>query len=231
MVRRWSYINSLNSIQLSNFYNGRVGSFDGSVNSTMYLRKSFAPSTKIERRRWAKRKHLYNWLALSNVMKDWANTYRFYRKYNKFIFNQYFTSTNILAFNIVGAANTIPCLYKGTEDVVGAPITRKILLYFNNFRNPRLQFLLTSRHMQRILISTFNQPLVELGSLENYPAVPLSYDNITYLTPSPREGSKPHNALTSAPITLLNWSFVNYILTVKSFYRLCVMLTYLRIRS
>jgi hypothetical protein len=153
MVRRWSYINMLNDVRVSAFVNARQAAFNTTMNTSMYLRKLYTPSTTLVRRRWSRRRHLHNWLCNANILKDWARGYRFYRTYNSFVFNQHFTRTSFIAFNLISAKNSIPCLHAGSENVLTAVITKKILKYFNSATNTRLRFLSYLKYSSILLVS------------------------------------------------------------------------------
>lgn len=230
MVRRWSYINSVNSINLFEYNAGRVALFDVAIDTTMYLRKEYQFSTKITRHRWARRKHMYDWLPLANILKDWAKIYRFYRKYNKFVFNQYFTKTSLISFNLVTSMNSIPCLHKGTEDVVAATTTRKVLRYFNHFQNPRLKFLLSNKHLARMVLS-YDARYSNLSKWdEKSPFTPLLKDHIKTFLPYRSVDVVKTSQAKSILLTTLAWPFVNHLLTLKSLYKIIVLLSYLRVR-
>ncbi len=141
MVRRWSYINSVNTIGNASFGGMRHAAFDATITATMYLRKSYSIPTKLTRRRWSRRKHIYGWLPLANIVKDWAHAYRFYRNYNKAVFNQHLTRNSFLAFSLISVKNSIPCLHKNSELLVVGTFSNRILKYFSHFMNPRIRLL------------------------------------------------------------------------------------------
>lgn len=149
MVRRWSYINSVNSLAPRDFRYMRKAAFDTTVNATMYLRKTYSIPTRLTRKRWARRKHIHNWLYSANVLKDWAQCYRFHKNHNKSVLNQFFTPNAFIAFNLVSLTNSLPCLHKGSENVVTASFTRRILKYFSNYSslNPRLRALAQLKYL------------------------------------------------------------------------------------
>lgn len=153
MVRRWSYINEINNLNSCSLRNGRLGAFDSTFRSVTYWRKPFFFSTKLLRRRWTRRKHLYSWLAISNVIKDWALTYRFQRNFLKSVFYQHVSTNSFFAFNLLSAKNSIPALHKGSELVVLSSSTRRILTYFTRFTNTRIRFLLSLKNWNFGLLS------------------------------------------------------------------------------
>lgn len=231
MVRRWSYINSLNALKLTSFEPAQRAAFDSITNSTMYLRKECTPSTMLRRRRWARRKHINNWLALSNILKDWALTYRFYRNYNKMVFNQLFTKTSFTAFSIVRAKNSLPCLHKGSEQVLTGSITRRILEYYRRFSNPRLRFLSSFKHTSLITVSSLPLTPTSFETLSSsahlFPLMIDSPDGAYHL-----EQSILPSLVTRAGTlnSILLHTFQRWLDFLKAVYRTSVMLTYLRVR-
>lgn len=153
MVRGWSYINMMNDVRPSAFNDVRRVAFSVTMNTSMYLKKIYTPATTLVRRKWSRRRHLHNWLATANVMKDWARGYRFYRNYNNFVFNQYFTRNSFIAFSLVSAKNSIPCMHAGSENVLAASVTRRVLKYFSWASNTRLRFLASMKYSAVLLVS------------------------------------------------------------------------------
>lgn len=146
MVRRWSYINEINKLSPATLRSGRLGAFNSTFRLVTYWRKPFFLSTKHIRRRWARRKHLYSWLSLSNVIKDWSYAYKFQRNFLKAVFYQHLSPNSFFTFNLLNAKNSIPALHKGSELVVLSSCTKKILTYFTRFNNPRIHFILSIKN-------------------------------------------------------------------------------------
>ena len=153
MVRRWSYINSLNVFNKSKYDTHRQAAFGATVRATMYFRGEFTVPTSLTRRRWSRRKHIYGWLTLSNILKEWAQLYRFNRNHTKFLLRQHFTKSTFIAFNTVSARNSLPCLHKGSELVVVSSVSKKVLHYFSKFSNPRIRFLLSFKNVNLSCLS------------------------------------------------------------------------------
>jgi len=195
----------------------------------MYLRKLYTPATTLIRRRWSRRRHLHNWLATANILKDWARGYRFYRNYNNFVFNQHFTKNSFVAFNLVSALNSIPCLHKGSEDVVTASITRKVLNYYRHFSNPRLRFLRLMRHSS-ILSVSYSSDRSNLSDFDSHAAlVPLMSDNLGTILPLNLIPAENNEALTAQVIDLFNSTFATWLLNLRVLYQTCVLLLLVRL--
>jgi hypothetical protein len=120
---------------------------------------------------------------MANILKDWARGYRFYRNHGNLVFNQYFTKNSFLAFNLVSALNSIPCLHKGSRDVITGSTTRRVLNYFRHFSNSRLGFLRSIRH-SAILSVSYDPNHLNTADFETRAAlVPLMADNLDHVLP------------------------------------------------
>ena len=153
MVRRWSHINSINSTSLLTTRHIQKATVDANLNALMYLKKQYSLATKLTRKQWSRRKHLYAWLAHSNILKDWARSYRFHRTGAKLTYYQFFTKNSFLAFNLVVARNSIPALNRGSENLVTGNIIKRFLRFFNLFSTPRFKFLTSFKYTQILMIS------------------------------------------------------------------------------
>lgn len=184
MVRRWSYINSINTFYNQGYDSKRQSAFGVTVKATMYFRKPYSAYTVLSRRRWARRKHLFGWLALSNVLKTWAQTYRFQRNYLKSSSRTHFSKSSFLAFNTISLRNSLPSKHQGAESVVVSSLTRKVLRYFSTLLNPRLRSLMSFKNINLSMVS-FPDPSVRF---DETPAsnglVLITQDNINSFTTS-----------------------------------------------
>lgn len=186
MVRRWSYINSINCDQLLISQSVPKASVDVNLNTLMYLKKRYTIATKLTRKQWARRKHLHNWIAPLNILKDWAKSYRFHRNIAKLIYFQFFTKNSFVAFNIVAACHSIPALYRGSESVVTGSYSKKILRFFIARSNSRCFFFSSFSYSRPLLISL--NPNIPNHQIEAFfdsqtALVPLYYDVLTSLMP------------------------------------------------
>ena len=146
MVRRWSYINELNSLSLKQSHKVRSGALDTLVNTFMYLREDYPDQTKNFRTSWARRRHMNNYLYLSNVLINWAKEYRFYRNYNRSLGFHFFTKNCYLSVNITIGRSSLTPKSKFHRSVVGSSLTRKMMnFYFKTFSGTRFNFLLTTQ--------------------------------------------------------------------------------------
>ena len=100
MIRRWSFIGFANNSLYSSYIPLTHYLVDVNVNSVMYLRKVHSFFTRTRRRPWARRKHLYNWLIGSSILKFWAKCYRTHRNTHKFLQNVFAMKTSFLTFGV-----------------------------------------------------------------------------------------------------------------------------------
>lgn len=188
MVRRWSYINSINCASLLSFRVASKASVDKNLNTLMYLKRRYKPATRLTRRSWARRKRNNNWIVMTNVLSNWATAYRFYKNHNRLLYYQFFTKRSFIAFDFVRASNSIPALNSGSEDVITSTYTKRILNYFKIYSNPRLKFFLSFRGGRPLHVSCYPGYGGSLFDVDHYfepnnAVVPTLTDNVNSLTP------------------------------------------------
>ena len=229
MVRRWSYINSLNSTYKNSFDGKRQSTFSVTIKSTMYFRKPYSVPTVLSRRRWARRKHLYGWLPMSNIVKSWAQTYRFVRNYLRSVMRSNMFKSSFIAFNLVSLKNLSASSYKGLETILISSISRKTLRYFANRVSSRMSSLLHFKNANIALMSLPDVlPSVGRHAESNY-VVPMLVDNINFQ--SDMNYLPSYLSLDRAPLILktLNLISLNSFKLVKYIYRVSVLLTLVRL--
>lgn len=157
MVRRWSYLNSVNSVYKNDLVTAEKSFFDVNTNATMYLRKLYTLSTKLTRKQWSRRKHISNLLPISNVLKNWSRSYRFYRNCNKLVLMQFFTKNTFLAFNLTGLRNVFPGLHKGSGHFLTGSFSKKMGAYYARFPQNRFTTLQLLRNSNTLYVSHMNE--------------------------------------------------------------------------
>ena len=231
MVRRWSYINSLNYEPLLTSRSIHKASVDTNLNTLMYLKKRYALSTKLTRKQWARRKHVHNWIAPSNILKDWAKSYRFHRNSAKLVYYQFFTKNSFIAFNLVAARNSIPSLNKGSEKIVTGSYVKRLLKFFNAHSNTRFRFFCSFQTGRLLAISLLpglqkNQILDFFDSQVS--VVPLYVDNLTSLMPWTAADNRI--ALLQHSILELTRNLLNLVLSqLLTLYRVLLLLSVMRL--
>ena len=169
MVRRWSYLNSVNSFYGKDLVTAEKSFFDVNTNTTMYLRKLYTLSTRLTRKQWSRRKHIFNLLPISNVLKDWSRSYRFYRNCNKLVLMQFFTKNTFLAFNLTGLRNVFPGLHKGSGHFLTGSFSKKMGVYYSRFPQNRFTSLQSLRNSNTLYVSCINDPtLFNLAESPNF---------------------------------------------------------------
>ena len=156
MVRRWSYLNSVNSFYSNDLVTAEKSFFDVNTNSTMYLRKLYTLSTRLTRKQWSRRKHIFNLLPISNILKDWSRSYRFYRNCNKLVLMQFFTKNTFLAFNLTGLRNVFPGLHKGSGHFLTGSFSKKMGAYYSRFPQNRFISVQSLRNTNTLYVSYLN---------------------------------------------------------------------------
>ena len=196
-------------------------SFDVTINTTMYLRKSYAYSSKLRRRRLSRRRHLFGWLPLANVVKDWAHAYRFYRNYNKALLNQHLTRNSFIAFSLISVTNSLPCLHQNSELLIAGTFTRRVINYFNHFKNPRFLFFASYRNISPSVIS-FVPKYSPLKDIQEYKFVkPLLDYDMSVTAPLLTD----HKEIYHSQTNLLRFLHRNNSSSVKLLYQILVLLT------
>ena len=225
MVRRWSYINSVNVLYSPKFETHKQAAFGSTVRATMYFRRGYTVPTALTRSRWARRKHLNGWLVMSNVIKVWSQVYRFNRNHLKSTMRQHFSTSTFIAFNVITVKNSIPCLHKGSESIVVSPLTKKILRYFSKFANPRVRFLLSLKNVNLSVVSVPQNVEDFTEYLENSYSTILFTDDIRQVSGMPQSPTI-HKALSAQAFSsILSFHHLIALKTAKSIYRTLTLLT------
>ena len=173
MVRRWSYINSVNSVYHRNHKIAERSFFDVNTNAVMYLRREFQLATRFTRRGWARRKHEHTFLQMANVLKDWSHMYRFYRNHARMVQSQFYTPRTYVAFNLTGVRNVFPGIHKNSGSVVTASYTNKLSIYFSKYNSTLLASLrnLKNGHLMLVSSRSLAQETQDLNFLVQLPVI------------------------------------------------------------
>lgn len=103
MVRRWSYLNTINqSFESRDSLNILVQVFQQTTfKATTYYRKPLYNSliTKLTRKNFYRRRHLNNWIVYQNIITLWAKEYLFFRKYSRTLLSIFLYKTSFLTYN------------------------------------------------------------------------------------------------------------------------------------
>lgn len=236
MVRRWSYINSINCSSLTTTRRIHKASIDVNLNALMYLKKRYSYATKITRKQWARRKHVNNWIAASNILKNWASAYKFYKNTAKITYNQFFTANTFIAFNVVASLNSTPAILKGSEDVFTSSYTRRVLNYYKIYSNPRLKFLQLYKNTRPLNVSFYwtftKRPQEQLDTVPNVnnSVVTVLRDNLDFVLPV---GSSPsvisQNSTNTWLLNIFNFTHHLYNYNLVFIYKTLILITLTRL--
>ena len=230
MVRRWSYLASVNSFYDKSYEGHQQAAFGVTVRATMYFKGTYTVPSKLTRGRWARRRHVYGWLHLSNILKSWSQIYRFNRTHLKGSLRQHVTPLNFLAFNAVTVQNSIPSRHVGSNNIAVSTLPKRVVRYFSKYNVARSLFLLKLKNFNISYVSIPNNTQDVSIYTDNKFAPVLVSDNVSYL-------SQPHispNARSSSLLALNDrlsrLVFQHTLPIVVSMYRVLTLLTLISIK-
>ena len=131
MVRRWSYINQLNTLDRKDVRSVRIGSSNTIVNSLMFLRRRFPVLTRATRKGWSRRIHLNDIVFMTNVLIRWSTEYRFYRNYLRSSHYQFFTKDTYLSLNLTFSKSLSSRHAKSDVLGLGSSIQTRLVSYYS----------------------------------------------------------------------------------------------------
>lgn len=106
MVRRWSYLNTLNStvFQPSTFSLESVMTkyqYTFFKQTTYYRKRIFSPTvTRLTRYSFFRRRHLNNWIMYTNILNNWSHEYLFFRRYLRVLQSFQFFKNNYVTLHL-----------------------------------------------------------------------------------------------------------------------------------
>ena len=227
MIRRWSFIGFTNKSLYSFYKPLQHYLIDVNVNSVMYLRKVHSFFTRTRRRPWARRKHMYNWLISTSLLKFWATRYRTYRNTHKFLQNIFAMKTSFLTFGIYfKRSKLLQILQQSSEFVVSN--TTKTLFRRNVSRMvwAKLPFLAYSSVAPLFVSSNSSSLSLATNSVFHLLGF-FSFANNTLLSPTLAPLAISHQSLYTI---LLNQFFKLWLVNLKFLYRCCVLLLFFNLK-
>jgi|LauGreDrversion4_2_1035121.scaffolds.fasta_scaffold12848_5 hypothetical protein len=171
MVRRWSYVNTVNNNFYSKFQDLNFAHFETSFKANIFYKKNINVLSKLTRKSWARRKHLNNWLIYQNIFSNWSNEYLFFKQYSKHIFNLNFFRNSFLTYNynILKKSNSL--YIKDTENWISNSFISRISNYSSKLGFKSYQFFSKFKHNAWFFISSNN--------------LNLFFQNLTLINPNP----------------------------------------------
>ena len=224
MVRKWSYLNTVNTNIGSDWFSNTSSVYNFKVfrMTTRFKKYNRVSVTKVVRKKYARRKHRTNWLRLSYITKHWVFLFikskqfvRFYQSLGLFNVQSFSTSTLLVnklfsditterGFNTFSCSTTLLNIFKNKG------VFSKY--YINPLQNSQSSGL-TVRSIE------------DLGLIENINPGLINYDNLLY----PYNFS--NNKLTvykNLNTIITNQIFTNVLLYIKVIYKTLIILTLIR---
>lgn len=131
MVRRWSYVNQLNSVSFSNYSSLDFAHYDATFRANIHFKRDIHSISKLSRKSWSRRRHLNNWLIYQNLLSNWSNEYLFFKQYSKFTFNYQLFKNSFFSHNLMILRKSSNSQLKGMESFISSPFISRISNYFN----------------------------------------------------------------------------------------------------
>lgn len=133
MIRRWSYLNSLNYIFSSKYKTLNFVYYEQSFKTNIFFKKNINAISTLSRKSWSRRKHLHNWMVYQNIFSDWSSDYLFFKQFNNFIFNYQLFKNSFVCYNTLILKKLTPLTSVGMEKFTYSALTKKIISYNRNF--------------------------------------------------------------------------------------------------
>ena len=158
MVRRWSYLNLINTTFSSEHNVLAFVHHYATFKATTYYRKSIYRTTRLSRRAWSRRKHLHNWLIYQNLLANYSQDYLFFRKYSRStlalnVFKNSYLTYNLLMFRKLAVTD-----FLGSESVMISSIIRRVIRYCSRLNPSTSAFFNSYRGVAWMYVTT-NLPL------------------------------------------------------------------------
>jgi hypothetical protein len=158
MIRRWSYLNSLNYIFSSKYKTLNFVYYEQSFKINIFFKKNINSISTLSRKSWSRRKHLHNWIIYQNIFSDWSSDYLFFKQFNNLVFNYQLFKNSFVCYNTLIMKRLNPLTSVGMEKFTYSSLTKKIISYnlnlpmFTNF----YQFLGNYRNVSWFYVTTCN---------------------------------------------------------------------------
>jgi hypothetical protein len=223
MVRRWSYLNLINSTFSSEHKGLAFAHHFATFKATTYYRKSIHRITKLSRRAWSRRKHLHNWLVYQNLLANWSQDYLFFRKYSRFVMTLHLFKNSYLTYNLLVFKRSTATSFLGSEEVVVSSIIRRVIQYSARLNPVSYSFFKNYRNVSWLYVTTPSN-LEEVQKISDLTA------DTTYLTHQASYYTSESSTNDSIWLQLLiNSLFINSFSQIIELYKVLVLLTLVNI--
>jgi hypothetical protein len=149
MVRKWSCINTLNTPFYFAYFRRPVTGLRvlfvyqelAFLDSTLFRKKlARQPISKLRRLGWAHRKHQAEWFLYRNILAHWAQDYKFFRRYNRFILLLHLFKNSYFVFNLPLMMNVSIGEIEDYRSVQIASLVSRTMRYFHSLNPSFYQF-------------------------------------------------------------------------------------------
>jgi len=219
MVRRWSYLNLINTTFSSEHKALAFAHHYVTFKATTYYRKSIHRITKLSRRSWSRRKHMHNWLLYQNLVANWAQDYLFFRKYNRWALTLNLFRNSYLTHNLLILKSASTSDFAGAEEAVVSNFVRRIIRYSSKLNAQMYRFFHKYVGMEWMYVTT---PLSIVKVQESSELA----DSITHLTyQSQYYVEEMDLSLTHWLQFLINLMFTHNLMKTIELYKMFTLLT------
>lgn len=163
MVRRWAYLNNINKPFTFSYFKGsnegrrvrfvyqELAFFD----TTLFRKKlTRQAATKFRRLGWLHRKHRAEWVLYRNLLINWSQDYRFFRRYNRFLLLLHMFKNSYFLFNLPLMANVAVSEVNEFRSVHVASVVARTMRYFCPLNPLFYKFFTVFRSMTWLYAST-----------------------------------------------------------------------------
>lgn len=222
MVRRWSYLNLINTTFSSEHNVLAFVHHYATFKATTYYRKSIYRTTRLSRRAWSRRKHLHNWLLYQNLLANWSQDYLFFRKYSRSVLALNVFKNSYLTYNLLMFRKLAVTDFLGSENVMISSIIRRIIRYCSRLNSSTYAFFNSYRGVAWMYVTTNLQlDQTRESSLLVSETTHLAYRPACYIA----EGGTELTPLLAWFQTLLTIMFNHALLKSVELYKLITLLT------
>ena len=175
------------------------------INATRYFYWKTPEHTVLTRVKWARRRHLTQWVFFTNILFLWTSEYSFYRRHGSYIRTTNFFQHNYTSFNFITLKYVALRAVKNSELFVAASWY------------PRLQNFYTNRkflHGKGHFYQYFTHSIVSTPSLS--PKLLVGNTTVDLDTPWVNQNMPVGSLATQVPSTNLLRSVLNSLFTSKA---------------
>ena len=225
MVRRWSYINSLNTRTKFSTSTWLSIYSQQTAKDTIYLRHKLSNITFNLRTKVSRRKHLNQWLFYTNILADWSNEYLLLKQYARSTYNFKNFKYNFIAINLILNLKQHNRTNDALKLLIKASLTRKWVGYFNK----------KYTSFASIYKYILNTNLVYLSSPKSLTLKEASVTKTGITHHVTSSSLVPVTAVTNVQSAILgtisSFIFIKNMSCIKEYYKIILLLTYSKLNN